>query len=93
MVLAGSQVHILLVESHPSHHSEWAEFIELIWTMKCLKRILVSTYPFPQPTLTTGMTSSLIRNAVPLFSVLTMIYNAHSMLINLLVWTQSQLLY
>ena len=49
---------------------------------------------FPHSILIIGITSSLIGNTVPLiFSVLTMKYYAHSMLINLLVWMQSQLLY
>ena len=61
---------------------------EMPWTNSCFNISL------PPTNINDWNDSSLIRNAVPLiFSVLTMIYNAHSMLINLLVWTQSQLLY
>ena len=37
------QSSILEAESRPSHHSEWAEFIELIWARKCLEQFCFNT--------------------------------------------------
>ena len=45
------QSSVLGVESHPSHHSEWADFIELTQTSKCLERIPFQLFRhIPSPT-------------------------------------------